>query len=174
MTLRKQVTLSASRPRLVLARRLREEQGAAMVEFALVATALIVLIFGVLYLGRYINYQLDETHLANEAARYAAVGQLPSGCSSTLASCIATQANGELAHGSSGVKQASICVFNDPAGAGKIGDPVDVTVTSKYSFLPVLGIATVTDKEKATMRLETSSATTPGILSQAGPLPSCS
>jgi Flp pilus assembly protein TadG len=160
--------------RTAVSLRVREERGAAMVEFALVATTLFILIFGILYLGRYLNYQLDETHLANQAARYAAVGQLPTGCSSTLAACIASQANGELLGGSSDVTQASVCVFNDPAGSGNIGDPVDVTVTSKYSFLPMLGIGTITDKEKATMRLETSSTSTSGILSQSGPSPSCS
>jgi Flp pilus assembly protein TadG len=153
--------------------RLREEQGVAMVEFALIATVLFTLIFGILYLGRYINYQLDETHLANEAARYAAVGQLPNGCTSTLAACIAAQANGELLGGSSDVTQASVCVANGSGGAGNVGDPVTVTVASKYSFLPILGIATVTDRETATMRLEVSTASSTGILSQAGPLSSC-
>jgi Flp pilus assembly protein TadG len=162
------------RERNAVSRGLRDERGAAMIEFALIATALFILIFGILYLGRYINYQLDETHLANEAARYAAVGQLPTGCTSTLASCIASQANGELLGGSSDVTQASVCVFNDASGSGNIGDAVDVTVTSNYSFLPILGIATITDKERASMRLETSSASTAGILSQAGPSPSCS
>jgi len=145
-----------------------------MVEFAIIATVLIVLIAGILYLGRYINYQVDETHLANEAARYAAVGTaVPPGCSqSTLAACIASQANGELLNGSSDVTQVSVCVANGPGGAGAVGDPVTATVTSKYSFVPILNIGTVTDRETATMRLETGTASS-GVISQAGPLPSC-
>lgn len=145
-----------------------------MVEFAIVATALFILISGSLLFGLYINYQLDETHLANEAARYAAVGQVPAGCTSTLASCIATQANGELLNGSTSVTKASVCVFNDPSGSGNVGDPVDVTVTSNYTLIPILGALTITDKEKATMRLEASTASSSGIISQSGPAPSCS
>jgi hypothetical protein len=145
-----------------------------MIEFAIVSTALFILISGALLFGLYINYQLDETHLANVAARYAAVGQLPTGCTSNLATCIAAQATGELLNGSSTVTQASVCVFNDPTGSGSIGDPVDVTVTSNYTLVPILGIGTITDKEKATMRLEAPTATSTGVLSQAGPAPSCS
>jgi Flp pilus assembly protein TadG len=144
-----------------------------MVEFALVATALFVLVCGIIFFGLYINYQLDETHLANEAARYAAVGQLPSGCTSTLASCVASQGNGELANGSSSVSKVSVCIANGPGGAGNIGDPVTATVTSTYSFVPILGLAPVTDRESATMRLETSSSSTTGVISQAGPLSTC-
>lgn len=160
--------------RMAAGRRARDEGGAAMVEFAIVATALFALISGALLFGLYINYQLDETHLANEAARYAAVGQLPTGCSSTLAACIASQANGELLNGSSSVTQASVCVFNDPSGSGNIGDPVDVTVTSKYTLIPIFGSITIPDTEKATMRLEAPTASASNILSQAGPAPSCS
>ena len=135
-------------------RRVREEQGVAMVEFALIATVLFVLIAGVLYLGRYLNYQTDETHLANVAARYAAVGQVPDGCAGSLASCVRNQASGELLNGSSDVTPVSVCVSNGSGGSGNVGDPVTVTVKSNYSFLPILGIATVTDTESATMRLE--------------------
>lgn len=156
------------------AERLAEEDGVAMIEFAIVSTALLVLITGTLLFGLYINYQTDETHLANIAARYAAVGQLPTGCSTNLATCIASKANGELLSGSSTVTQASVCVYNDPGGAGSVGDPVDVTVSSNYTLVPILGIGTITDKEKATMRLEASTASSTGVISQAGPAPSCS
>jgi Flp pilus assembly protein TadG len=170
MVWRAHVSLFVRRARAVAWKRLREEGGVAMVEFALIATVLFTLIIGILYLGRYIYYQLDETHLANAGARYAAVGQLPTGCtSSTLAACIASQANGELATGSSDVNQVTVCVATGPGGAGNVGDPVTVTVVSKYSFLPILGIATVTDKETATMRLEASTASSTGIISQSGP-----
>lgn len=146
--------------------RLREERGVAMVEFALVATVLFVLIAGILYLGRYINYQTDETHLANVAARYASVVQEPSSCAGQmLAVCIAAQAYGELSTGSSDVTQVKICIANGTGGSGNVGDPITATVTSQYSFLPILGIGTITDTESATMRLEapTSTATFPLI-----------
>ena len=142
----------------------RDERGVAMVEFALIATVLFTLIFGIIYLGRYINYQLDETHLANVAARYASVGQLPANCTSSLAACVAQQATGELRSGSSEVTAVSVCVANGAGGAGNVGDPVTATVTSHYSFLPILGITTVTDVESATMRLEQPLTSAPNIL----------
>ncbi|HET9124787.1 MAG TPA: TadE/TadG family type IV pilus assembly protein [Solirubrobacteraceae bacterium] len=135
-----------------------------MVEFALLAPVLFVLIFGIIYLGRYINYQSDETHLASEAARYASVAQVPAGCASTLASCVRSQATGELLTGSSEVSAVSVCVADGAGGSGNVGDPVTVTVTSNYSFLPLLGIATVTDTESATMRLEQPLGSTTNIL----------
>jgi Flp pilus assembly protein TadG len=136
-----------------VSRALRAEDGVAMVEFALIASVLLILIFGIIVLGRYITYQSDETHLASEAARYAAVGQIPTACASTkLADCIRAQANHELLNGSSDVTPVSVCIAN--GGAGNIGDPVTVTVTSRYSFVPILRISSVTDTETATMRLE--------------------
>lgn len=126
-----------------------------MVEFALIFTVLFVLIAGFLYLGRYINYQTDETHLANVAARYAAVGQEPSSCAGqSLAACIRSQAYGELAAGSSDVTPAQVCIVNGTGGSGNVGDPVTVNVTSNFSFLSILGIGQITDTESATMRLE--------------------
>lgn len=131
-----------------------------MVEFALIATVLFILIFGILFLGRYITYQSDETHLAAEAARYAAVGQIPTGCASTqLAACIRVQADSELLNGSSDVTPVSVCVANGTGGSGNIGDPVTVTVKSSYKFLPILKIPTVNDTETATMRLEAAPST---------------
>ena len=45
-----------------------EERGVALVEFALVAPILLVLLFGMLDFGRVFNYWIDATHLANEGA----------------------------------------------------------------------------------------------------------
>ena len=56
------------------------ERGQAMVEFALVLPLLLLLIFGIFDFGRAINYWIDATHMSNEAARYAAVGNTPTGC----------------------------------------------------------------------------------------------
>jgi hypothetical protein len=109
----------------------------------------------VLYLGRFINYQVEETHLANVAARYAAVGQEPSSCTGQmLAVCIAGEAYGELSTGSNEVTKAQVCIANGTGGSGNVGDPVTATVTSYYSFLPILGIGQIKDVESATMRLE--------------------
>jgi Flp pilus assembly protein TadG len=147
-------------PRAML-RRLRDDRGTAMVEFALLATVLLLIVVGILYFGRFLSYTNDETHLAEVAARAATVGQMPPNCSSftTLAACVQSEAPGELRTGSTDVSSpAKVCIALG-AGAtspGQVGDPVVATVTATYHFLPLLGflnpLPAVT--ESATMRLE--------------------
>ena len=62
-------------------RRLRGERGQSFVEFTLIIPIAMVLILGVVDLGKATSYWLDSSHLANEAARAAAVGSCP-GCAS--------------------------------------------------------------------------------------------
>src|SRR5215212_4022491 len=49
------------------------EEGVALIEFALVLPILLLLVLGIIDFGQAFNYKNDETHLANQAARYAAV-----------------------------------------------------------------------------------------------------
>src|SRR5919197_2642740 len=58
-------------------RRLRNERGVALVELALVLPLVMVLLLGMLDFGKAFNEWIDETHLANEAARLAAVNYCP-------------------------------------------------------------------------------------------------
>lgn len=58
---------AASRPSL------RDERGSALVEFALVASVLVMLLFGILELGIAYNKYLTLTDAARAAARYASV-----------------------------------------------------------------------------------------------------
>src|ERR687888_909114 len=58
-------------------RRCRDERGVALTEMALVLPLLLLLLLGMIDFGKAINYWLDETHLANEGARWAAVGNWP-------------------------------------------------------------------------------------------------
>ena len=53
------------------------EAGVALVEFALVLPLLLLLLFGMLDFGKAFNYWIDETHLANEGARWAGVNKNP-------------------------------------------------------------------------------------------------
>ena len=55
----------------------RDQDGAALVEFTLVLPLLLLLMIGMLEFGRVFNYWIDETHLANAAARWAAVDRNP-------------------------------------------------------------------------------------------------
>jgi Flp pilus assembly protein TadG len=133
----------------------RDERGVALVEFALVLPVLALLLLGIFDFGRALNYWIDETHLASEAARYAAVNQNP-GQPQSLFAWIRDQADGgELKSGSSSVTTPlKICV-SFPNGTHNVGDPVRVDVTSQYQFMSIFGIAPARPiNASSTMRLE--------------------
>lgn len=133
-----------------------------MVEFAVVVTLLMLIVVGILYFGRFLNYTIDETHLANIAARYAAVDSDPActnnvpGCSTSLAQYVKSQADpGELQSGSSDVTQpVKVCITKPTGTSGNQGQPVQATVTSTFSVIPFLNIGSIPVSETATMMLE--------------------
>src|SRR6266581_2790228 len=55
----------------------RDQRGAALIEFTLVLPLLLILLLGMVDFGRVFNYWIDETHLANTGARWAAVNKNP-------------------------------------------------------------------------------------------------
>jgi TadE-like protein len=61
----------------VLATLRRSQRGTALVELAIVLPLLLVLLLGMLDFGKAYNEWIDETHLANEAARLASVNYCP-------------------------------------------------------------------------------------------------
>src|SRR5436309_14445967 len=76
-----------------LRRKLREERGTALIEFALVLPVLILIVMGILYFGRYESYANDEQQLASSAARWASINANPgSGSSQTRQQYAAAQA----------------------------------------------------------------------------------
>jgi Flp pilus assembly protein TadG len=133
------------------------EEGAALVEFALVLPVLLLLVLGMLDFGKAFSYWIDETHLANEGARWAVVNKYPSG--STLQEYIKQQATTpELRNGGGSVPSGiQICV-SFPSGSAKVGDPVHVTASATYRWLSFLGsrlgVTQTTITGSSTMRLE--------------------
>ena len=85
--------------------------------------------------GRAFNYWIDTTHLASEGARLAAVDSVPGSraCRTTSASKADTD---ELENGGSDWIAAPLEVCVNPDG-DEVGDPVEVTVTTTYHFLPI-------------------------------------
>jgi Flp pilus assembly protein TadG len=131
-----------------------------MVEFALVLPLLLVLVFGMLEFGKAFNYWIDTTHLANEGARWAVVNHNPG--AGTLQEYVKGRANTvELRDGGTASipagDEAEVCI-SFPNGTANVGDPVLVTVTATYHWLPFIGdrisSADVTITGSATMRLE--------------------
>jgi Flp pilus assembly protein TadG len=149
-----------------------------MVELAIVLPLFMLLLLGMLDFGDAYNTWIDETHLANEGARLAAVNYSAPGCTnSNVDICLAQyiQANAdttELKNGRTGDSYAPtqsavrVCISypqntaNSPATQGLIGDPVLVKVTVDYQWLRYIsgrlnipgGKSTITGQ--ATMRLE--------------------
>jgi Flp pilus assembly protein TadG len=141
-------------------RRSSDERGAVLVEFALVLPLLLILVFGMLEFGKAFNYWIDTTHLANEAARWAVVNHNPG--AGTLQEYVKGQANTlELRDGGTASipsgDEAEVCI-SFPSGTDNVGDPVQVTVTATYHWIPFvgdrIGSANVTITGSATMRLE--------------------
>jgi Flp pilus assembly protein TadG len=144
----------ASRP---LSRRFRDERGVALVEFALVAPLLFVILFGMLDFGRAFNYWIDSTHLANEGARWAVVNKNPG--AGTLQDYIQQQADtGELRSGGSAAVPDPLRVCVSFPSGGAVGQPVVVTASVTYHWLPFLsdhiGTLATTVTGSSTMRLE--------------------
>src|SRR5207248_6309072 len=67
------------RPRGLFGVLRREQRGTALVEFALIAPILFLLIFGIIDFGRALNYYNQMTQLSGQGARAAAVNRNPDG-----------------------------------------------------------------------------------------------
>jgi Flp pilus assembly protein TadG len=137
-----------------------EERGVALVEFALVAPLLLVILFGMLDFGRVFNYWIDATHLANEGARWAVVNKNPAS-SGTLQDYIREQADtDELRNGGSTALPDPLQVCISFPNGSTVGNPVKVTATATYNWLPFLssqalgGLTSTTVSSSSTMRLE--------------------
>ena len=137
---------------------LRGEEGTALVEFALILPILALLLFAMLDFGKAFNYWIDETHLANEGARWAVVNRNPGGGS--LQQYLVDQATtAELRNGgtASVANPAEVCI-SFPSGTSNVGDPVLVTVSATYNWLPIIsnriGVAQTTITGSSHMRLE--------------------
>jgi Flp pilus assembly protein TadG len=144
---------------------MKDQDGMALVEFALVLPVLLLVILGVVDFGRALGYKNDMTHLANSAARYAAVNGRPTGFGGQNAiktGVIATAPTPLQPPGSGPISPGLDIVFSFPQGDDRhcVGDPVKVTVTAKYHWLafvedhaglPALGTGMTST---STMRLE--------------------
>jgi len=135
----------------------RSEEGAAAVEFALVAMILVTLLVGIMQFG-YLFFQWNEiTHAAREGARWAAL-EYPAGSVATPDTVrykVAQAAPGM------GLTDADIVVTPENPGIGDVGDPATVTVTHDVPlFTPIMQNifgttdSTFTLQSTATLRIE--------------------
>jgi len=152
----------------------RDERGTSLTEFALVLPLLLLLILGIIDFGKAINYWMDETHLANEGARFAMVNKNPGsglGTPKTLQRYILDQADSAELHGdvpgtqrTTHAASVNICfyrasdgsLYTSPASA-TVGDTVEVVVKYDYQWLrgfPFPGNPSTTITGRSAMRLE--------------------
>jgi hypothetical protein len=136
--------------------KLADQRGVALVEFALVLPLILLLLFGMIDFGKAFNYWNDETHLANEAARFAVVNNSPTKnpdgtpTAGSLIPAIRDQADSsELKNGGTGSVSSpgiKICIYfpNAPSGSAPpptayaVGQPLKVVVTAEYNWLGYL------------------------------------
>ena len=150
--------------------RSNREEGQTLVEFALILPLLLMVVLGIVDLGKAFGYKNDLTNLANQAARAAAVNKCPgpSACTS-IENWIRNQApSGELKNGGGSITgtglQAGSAItftFTDPGTPNYcVGAPVKATVKVHYNWLNFLRLRGVlpslgTDiTGSATVRLE--------------------
>jgi Flp pilus assembly protein TadG len=147
-------------PAYRLGRRARQERGQAIVEFAVVLPLLLLIIMGILYFGRFMNYSNSETQLAEEGVRWAAVNTNPGAALTTpvtLQAYIASQLPPELQTTDSDVAVAAkVYIYypqGPPASTNTLGSSVRVCVAATLNY-PYLGISGSPVAESATMRIE--------------------
>ncbi len=141
-------------------KRASQERGQALVEFALVLPVLVALVLGISYFGLALNSASDETQVASEIARYAAVNRNPGkekGVNETEGS-ETLQAWGKKQAEKSVGANPTVCI-SFPEGAAT-NNPVRVEFKTEKHWLPV---GTFLDKQtwakisivgSAVMRLE--------------------
>jgi Flp pilus assembly protein TadG len=147
----------------------QRQDGAVLVEFALVLVPLLLLIIGFLQFGLAMNAKIDSTHLTAEGARYIAVAQNP-GLSQTPATSMQDYIRNRA--DTPALKTATVCITypNNPetGTSGNVGDPVKVTI-GPLAYAP-FGVGTLPGpvgpitlptpnvQSEATMRLEAAGA----------------
>jgi hypothetical protein len=127
---------------------------------------LLLVVLGIIDLGKAFGYKNDETNLANQAARLATVNQCPGGCTSIERWVVSQAPSEELRNGGGSIGgrglqdgTAITFTFTDPGSPNHcVGNAVKAIVKVHYNWLnflrgvlPSLG----TDiTASATMRLE--------------------
>lgn len=129
-----------------------DQRGQALVEFALVLLPLCLVLFGIVDFARALNYYNDLTQVAGQGARAAAVNANPD-ASAPSGKSIQTQVYNNL--DSPEMKQpgnqAQICITKMPTSAG---DPVTVTASYSFHFIPLVHPVAITLSSSQTERFE--------------------
>ena len=119
-----------------------------MTEFALIVPVFLLIVVGLLGFGRVFFYWISANHLANETARWAVVDRVPNP-TQTLQQY--AKANG----GTVEFQNATVCVNYIGTGTTPtLGEPIQVKISKPFTFVPLLGIGTITIRGASTQRIE--------------------
>jgi Flp pilus assembly protein TadG len=136
-----------SRYKTLLARRspaafARDERGAAMVEFSIIAFLLLVMVFGMVDYGRYFLIRANLTNAVREGARY---GATLAGATTTNQGTIATytraRINGTAAQQNEGTLVAS---ETGPVGAKRVRVELSAYPFNPATFLVIKSAKSIT------------------------------
>ncbi len=124
-----------------MSRRCREESGQALVEFMLILPLLLLVLFGIAYFGIALNDWIDETHMVSEAARLAETNNTCIVAGSPHACEIGVREEAAFlkwltAQGDNSQVQKATATMCSPTS--KLHDYVEVKLTYKYKWLPLL------------------------------------
>jgi Flp pilus assembly protein TadG len=150
----------------------RSERGTAVVEFALIAPLLFLIVFGIIEFGRILNAYNQLTQLSGQGARAAAVSRNPDGTAIAAASgtvddsdcsgrtySIQCQLSKYYATNDS-LSNVNVCIHSLPASPGA---PVTVKTTYRYNFITGLfGFAHIDLTSTQTERAEGTASYTAG------------
>jgi Flp pilus assembly protein TadG len=147
----------------------RSERGTAVVEFALIAPLLFLLVFGIIEFGRVLNAYNQVTQLAGQGARAAAVNRNPDGTAIAASTgtvddtgcggqaySIQCQLSSYYAE-KDALSNVHACILNtaDNPLPTNPGQPVTVKISYQYHFITGLfGFAHITLSSTQTERAE--------------------
>jgi Flp pilus assembly protein TadG len=137
----------------------RDQRGVAVVEFAIVAIPLFLIVLGIIDFGRALNYYNDLTQLAGQGARFAAVNQEPGSAGGTAQPFPHFQQDLAGFADSPELKGATsdfqICIAAPASGTTWAnGDPITVTAKYTFHFIPFISPIALPLSSSQTERFE--------------------
>jgi hypothetical protein len=134
----------------------RSQSGQATVEFALIIPIVVLILFGIAYFGIALNDWIDETHIASTGARFAEVNEncIVKGSPHTCE--LGVREEGPFLkwlteQGDNSQIKNAVATMCSPTS--KLGDYVEVKLTYKYKWVPVLKLKVAETPLTSTARM---------------------
>lgn len=121
-------------------RSIERESGQAMVEFAIVAPILLVVVFGIIQFGITFNHYLTLTDAVRAGSRQGAVSRLAADPSQAAEDRVRSAASGSLDSVEGGPLDVTV-TFRDLSGGSQVVQGGDITVKATYPYeINLLGL----------------------------------